>query len=223
VRTVVVYVHGLWLNGWESLLLRQRLSRQLDCTRCRSRTPRSGRGSCECSARSRHSSHGCMPTLCTWWATAWAVPLFSSYSRARWHVALPPHAGDRFRRAGSCCSAPRFEAAAPPAISRSFASAGACSASRRTKRYSPSAIGNGAAPRELGIIAGTCPWASGASWGLSTLRAMGRYWSRRRISRGEAASEHAHDTLWHGVFCPRRASGGLVLASRALRHQSRQT
>ena len=31
-RTVVVYVHGLWLNGWESLLLRQRLSRQLQCT-----------------------------------------------------------------------------------------------------------------------------------------------------------------------------------------------
>jgi pimeloyl-ACP methyl ester carboxylesterase len=31
VRTVVVYVHGLWLNGWESLLLRQRLSRQLNC------------------------------------------------------------------------------------------------------------------------------------------------------------------------------------------------
>ena len=31
-RTVVVYVHGLWLNGWESLLLRQRLSRQLNCT-----------------------------------------------------------------------------------------------------------------------------------------------------------------------------------------------
>jgi pimeloyl-ACP methyl ester carboxylesterase len=28
---VVVYVHGLWLNGWESLLLRQRLSRQLNC------------------------------------------------------------------------------------------------------------------------------------------------------------------------------------------------
>jgi pimeloyl-ACP methyl ester carboxylesterase len=32
VRTVVVYVHGLWLNGWESLLLRQRLARQLNCT-----------------------------------------------------------------------------------------------------------------------------------------------------------------------------------------------
>lgn len=30
-RTVVVYVHGLWLNGWESLLLRRRLSRQLNC------------------------------------------------------------------------------------------------------------------------------------------------------------------------------------------------
>lgn len=30
-RTVVVYVHGLWLNGWESLLLRRRLSRQLRC------------------------------------------------------------------------------------------------------------------------------------------------------------------------------------------------
>jgi pimeloyl-ACP methyl ester carboxylesterase len=30
-RTVVVYVHGLWLNGWESLLLRQRLAHQLDC------------------------------------------------------------------------------------------------------------------------------------------------------------------------------------------------
>ena len=27
----MVYVHGLWLNGWESLLLRQRLSRQLNC------------------------------------------------------------------------------------------------------------------------------------------------------------------------------------------------
>jgi pimeloyl-ACP methyl ester carboxylesterase len=31
VRTVVVYVHGLWLNGWESLLLRRRLSRRLQC------------------------------------------------------------------------------------------------------------------------------------------------------------------------------------------------
>ncbi len=31
-RTVVVYVHGLWLNGWESVLLRQRLSRHLNCT-----------------------------------------------------------------------------------------------------------------------------------------------------------------------------------------------
>lgn len=30
-RTVVVYVHGLWLNGWESLLLRRRLSRGLNC------------------------------------------------------------------------------------------------------------------------------------------------------------------------------------------------
>jgi pimeloyl-ACP methyl ester carboxylesterase len=32
VRSVIVYVHGLWLNGWESVLLRQRLSRQLNCT-----------------------------------------------------------------------------------------------------------------------------------------------------------------------------------------------
>jgi pimeloyl-ACP methyl ester carboxylesterase len=32
VRTVIVYVHGLWLNGWESILLRQRLSRHLNCT-----------------------------------------------------------------------------------------------------------------------------------------------------------------------------------------------
>jgi pimeloyl-ACP methyl ester carboxylesterase len=31
VSTVVVYVHGLWLNGWESLLLRRRLSRSLGC------------------------------------------------------------------------------------------------------------------------------------------------------------------------------------------------
>jgi Alpha/beta hydrolase family len=29
--TVVVYVHGLWLNGWESTLLRHRLARQLAC------------------------------------------------------------------------------------------------------------------------------------------------------------------------------------------------
>lgn len=29
--TIVVYVHGLWLNGWEAFLLRQRLSRQLNC------------------------------------------------------------------------------------------------------------------------------------------------------------------------------------------------
>ena len=27
----VVYVHGLWLNGWESVLLRRRLSQQLGC------------------------------------------------------------------------------------------------------------------------------------------------------------------------------------------------
>ena len=30
-RTCVVYVHGLWLNGWESVLLRRRLSRHLGC------------------------------------------------------------------------------------------------------------------------------------------------------------------------------------------------
>ncbi|MGP8165344.1 MAG: esterase/lipase family protein [Steroidobacteraceae bacterium] len=28
---LVVYVHGLWLNGWEAAWLRQRLSRELDC------------------------------------------------------------------------------------------------------------------------------------------------------------------------------------------------
>jgi pimeloyl-ACP methyl ester carboxylesterase len=32
VRTVIVYVHGLWLNGWEGLLLRRRLSRHLNAT-----------------------------------------------------------------------------------------------------------------------------------------------------------------------------------------------
>jgi pimeloyl-ACP methyl ester carboxylesterase len=31
VSTVVVYVHGLWLNGWEATWLRRRLSRQLRC------------------------------------------------------------------------------------------------------------------------------------------------------------------------------------------------
>jgi pimeloyl-ACP methyl ester carboxylesterase len=31
VSTVVVYVHGLWLNGWEAVLLRRRLSRSLGC------------------------------------------------------------------------------------------------------------------------------------------------------------------------------------------------
>jgi pimeloyl-ACP methyl ester carboxylesterase len=29
--SMVVYVHGLWLHGWESALLRRRLSRQLGC------------------------------------------------------------------------------------------------------------------------------------------------------------------------------------------------
>ena len=29
--TVVVYVHGLWLNGWEGVLLRRRLARSLGC------------------------------------------------------------------------------------------------------------------------------------------------------------------------------------------------
>jgi pimeloyl-ACP methyl ester carboxylesterase len=31
VSTVVVYVHGLWLNGWEAMLLRRRLSSSLAC------------------------------------------------------------------------------------------------------------------------------------------------------------------------------------------------
>jgi len=31
VSTVVVYVHGLWLNGWEGVLLRRRLARSLGC------------------------------------------------------------------------------------------------------------------------------------------------------------------------------------------------
>jgi pimeloyl-ACP methyl ester carboxylesterase len=30
-HTVVVYVHGLWLNGWEGVLLRRRLARRLGC------------------------------------------------------------------------------------------------------------------------------------------------------------------------------------------------
>src|ERR1700749_1539290 len=29
--TLVVYVHGLWLNGWESVLLRRRLAGQMGC------------------------------------------------------------------------------------------------------------------------------------------------------------------------------------------------
>jgi pimeloyl-ACP methyl ester carboxylesterase len=29
--TLVIYVHGLWFNGWESMLLRSRLSRDLEC------------------------------------------------------------------------------------------------------------------------------------------------------------------------------------------------
>ncbi len=32
--TLVVYVHGLWLNGWESVLLRRRLSLELSCRTC---------------------------------------------------------------------------------------------------------------------------------------------------------------------------------------------
>jgi pimeloyl-ACP methyl ester carboxylesterase len=31
---MVVYVHGLWLNGWEAAWLRHRLSRQLGCSTC---------------------------------------------------------------------------------------------------------------------------------------------------------------------------------------------
>ena len=31
---MVVYVHGLWLNGWEAAWFRQRLSRQLGCDTC---------------------------------------------------------------------------------------------------------------------------------------------------------------------------------------------
>jgi Alpha/beta hydrolase family len=34
VSGLVVYVHGLWLNGWESVLLRRRLSRDLGCRTC---------------------------------------------------------------------------------------------------------------------------------------------------------------------------------------------
>jgi hypothetical protein len=31
---MVVYVHGLWLNGWEAAWLRHRLSEQLGCSTC---------------------------------------------------------------------------------------------------------------------------------------------------------------------------------------------
>lgn len=41
---MVVYVHGLWLNGWESLLLRRRLSRQLRCEALSFRYPSVGVG-----------------------------------------------------------------------------------------------------------------------------------------------------------------------------------
>ena len=41
---VVVYVHGLWLHGWESALLRRRLSRQLRCEARMFRYPSMGAG-----------------------------------------------------------------------------------------------------------------------------------------------------------------------------------
>ena len=128
VRTVVVYVHGLWLNGWESLLLRQRLSRQLElhravvplflgrrgtggeCARAR------GVSRADCEADALHLVGHSMGGLVI-------LELFES---APLRGALP-RARRRCRRAASCCSALRFAAAAPPAISRSCLSAGASS------------------------------------------------------------------------------------------------
>ena len=61
-RTVVVYVHGLWLNGWESLLLRQRLSRHLSCTALSFRYASVGAGLAENARALRRSLSLCART-----------------------------------------------------------------------------------------------------------------------------------------------------------------
>ncbi len=44
--TRLLYVHGLWLNGWESFLLRRRLARELGCDTSALHYPSVGAGVC---------------------------------------------------------------------------------------------------------------------------------------------------------------------------------
>ena len=204
-RTVMVYVHGLWLNGWESVLLRQTIVAAVELRRrCRSTIPRSEPDSRRMRCARGGSRLDSRPTRCTSLVTVWEVWSFWSCSRCCMlaGVARGRHA---YRPAASCCSVLRFAAAALPAISRCCRSAGACSVSRPTRRCCRSASGNGSVTRARHHRGHGSRGVRAASWVHSTRPATARCWSRRRTGRGKAAF----------LVCARRTRAWCIRRSRA--------
>jgi pimeloyl-ACP methyl ester carboxylesterase len=208
VRTVVVYVHGLWLNGWESLLLRQRLSRELDCN----------------ALSFRYSSMGAGLRANALSLAAFLTRLHADTLHLVGHSMGGAVILELFEGALDGGDAAARSAMLPPG--RIVLLGSPLRGSRAARNLSRWPLGRRllgptahevllpelsrrwVAPRELGVIAGDVPLGLG--------RVMGRFGSRR-----DGTFDPPHDAQWDDVLCDRRASGGLVLASRALRHQSR--
>jgi len=70
--TVIVYVHGLWQRGGESVWLRRRLTRDLGAEALVFSYPSVTADVTTNASALGHSWRRREPTPCIWWATAWA-------------------------------------------------------------------------------------------------------------------------------------------------------
>ena len=116
-RTVVVYVHGLWLNGWESLLLRRRLSLELNCETRSFRYSSVGVGLREMRRRSRRPSRNSPDNLHLVGHSMGGLVILELFER--WYGSDDGRgAAQLFRRDVSCCSVLLCGAASRREISR---------------------------------------------------------------------------------------------------------
>ena len=212
-RTVVVYVHGLWLNGWESLLLRQRLSRQLDCATLS--FPYASLGSAfEENVR--------------------ALAAFLGGLQGRYHASRRPQHGrrgdsgavrERRGRSADAVQVPPGRIVllgSPVRGSRAARNLAQAPFGRRILGLTahevllPASDRRWPGARDLGVIAGNIPVGFGRFMGPFDSPSDGTVLVEETHQRREAASDLAHDPQRHGVLRARRAPDRLLLARWAL-------
>ena len=112
---MVVYVHGLWLNGWEAGWLRHRLSRQLGCSTCAFPYP-SVTADLATNARALAAFLATIgaDTLHLVGHSMGGLVILECFESVLSALGVGTSRPAACRRAASCCSPPPCAAAAPP-------------------------------------------------------------------------------------------------------------